>query len=425
MDWPNIQLRQLRRALFALVLLLVAAAAPALHAADAVFAEIDSIVAELSRITGLQPKAKVPYAMMNREELRKFLDARIAEVVKPEEIRIEEITLKKFGLVPQDFDLRSTTIDLLTEQAAAFYDYRKKKLFILESASHIQKQTALVHELAHALADQHFNLQKFIEGGSKSDDSAAARHAVMEGQASWLMGEYTARRMGQSLKENKRLLELMTTADPGGGQYPVFDQAPLYIRETLMFPYTRGMAFQHAVYERSGQRAFSEVFRDPPVSTQQILHPDMYFSRVAPLKPAVPQGPKGRDWRELASGSVGELDHSILLRQYAGDSEASALAPQWRGGSYKILENRKDASTVLLYASEWATPEAASSFFRYYRRVLQGKWQKFRILEESESRVLGEGDDGFFELLLAGSRVSSAEGLKSLSDYRSNGAVSR
>ena len=80
--------------------------------------------------------------------------------------------LKKLGLVPPEFDLAKATVDLMTEQAAAFYDYRKKKLFLLEASAGANDQgTVLAHELSHALADQHFNLNKYLHRG-KTDDSA-------------------------------------------------------------------------------------------------------------------------------------------------------------------------------------------------------------------------------------------------------------
>ncbi len=72
---------------------------------------------------------------MSKRQLRQFLTKRIKKTLKPEEIYADELALKMFGLVPQDFDLRKSTIDLLTEQAAAFYDYDEKKLFLLEDSS--------------------------------------------------------------------------------------------------------------------------------------------------------------------------------------------------------------------------------------------------------------------------------------------------
>jgi hypothetical protein len=116
----------------------------------------------------------VQYDTIDKTHLKQFLEDRIREEVKPEEIRSEELALKKFGFVPQDFDLKKTTVDLMTEQAAAFYDYRKKKLFLLDDSATPEQNTVLAHELAHALADQHFHLERYLRHG-KSDDSSLAR----------------------------------------------------------------------------------------------------------------------------------------------------------------------------------------------------------------------------------------------------------
>lgn len=376
------------------------------------FTEIDRIVKGLSDITGLKAKSKVGSEMIDRAHLKQFLERRIADEVKPEEIRAEETTLKKFGFLPKDYDLRASTVELLTEQAAAFYDFKKKKLFVLDASSSQLQRSALVHELAHALADQHFHLGKFMQHSGSSDDASTARLAVMEGQASWLMAEYMARQAGQTLKNNQAMLELLTGGDVGAGQFPVFDKAPLYLRETLLFPYTKGMLFQNAVIERMGQEGFSGVFRNPPVTTQQILHPGKYFSQERPSEPAVPALPAAlKRWRELAAGTMGELDHSILLRQYAGKEKAETLAPLWKGARYRVAEREKGGPSALQYVSEWETPEAARDFFAAYKLVLKGKWTSFEAIREERDLLAGRGDDGEFAVWLDGRRVSSLEGL--------------
>src|SRR5258706_8631678 len=114
------------------------------------------------------------------------------------------------------------------------------------------QQTALTHELAHALADQNFNLERFIRQGGKSDDSGLARMAVMEGQATWLMTEVMARGAGQSLASNPSLLDAVSGVAESSAQFPVFNSVPLYLRETLVFPYTEGARFQDAVFRKMG-----------------------------------------------------------------------------------------------------------------------------------------------------------------------------
>src|SRR5262249_37661185 len=215
--------------------------------------QIPPLALELTKVSGLPLKHAVPCDYISKEKINEFLKKRVKEVANPEDLRAEELTLKKFGLVPPDFNLEENTVDLLTEQAAAFYDYDKKKLFITDTTSGDTQQPVLAHEIAHALADQRFNLGRFIKHGLKSDDGSEPRRAVREGRATWRMSELLPRRMGQSLKSSPSLVAAMSSMAEGGGQYPVYDNSPLYLRMTLVFPYTKGMLFQNAVVERDGQ----------------------------------------------------------------------------------------------------------------------------------------------------------------------------
>ena len=400
------------------LILLAAATAPAQPADSArLCAQIPPLADQLTKVSGMPLRHPVPCDFITKEKIKAFLDKRVKEVAKPEELRAEELTLKKFGMVPADFNLAKSTIDLLTEQAAAFYDYDRKKLFVTDTTASENQEPVLAHEVAHAIADQNYNLSKFIKAGRKSDDGATARLAVMEGQATWLMSELLAQKMGQSLKDSPALLAMMSGATEGAaGQYPVFDKSPLYLRLTLIFPYTKGMLFQNAVLERDGQNGFGEVFRKPPVSTQQILHPEKYFSGVKPSEPALPQPHLPKGYKSLVGGSLGELEHAVMLEQYSGKEIATELAPHWRGCAFDLLEDKKAARVVLLYAVEWDTEDAARRFFAAYRRQLSKKWKQMTVATETADAVTGTGDDGRFELRRKGAVVSSIEGLPAAID---------
>ncbi len=391
--------------------LLASVSASAQETPRSTFDEIDSILDEISRITGFKRVRPVSTATISRDGLKTFLEKRIQEVVDPKELRAEEIALKKFGFIPDDFDLKNSTVDLMTEQAAAFYDYREKKLYMLEGGSSEFQRPALIHELAHALADQHFSLQKFVNPG-RSDDSVLARMAVVEGQATWLMSEFMARQNGQSLETSPLVVEMMgRAAETVPSQFPVLAKVPLYLRETLLFPYGRGLAFQQAAVVKLKKDGFAEVFRNPPQSTQQVLHPELYFARAKPTSPPLPDFDKPKGFRVLTEGAVGELDHSILIRQYAGSEEAERLAPKLKGAAFRLLEDKEGKRFVLLYTSEWAEPSAAQEYFSVYQRVLKGKWKSMNVAEESSALVIGRGDEGGFQLRVKGARVLSVEGL--------------
>jgi hypothetical protein len=408
--------RPLAWALLAALWIAAPAAAQA-PAKDELFGEIDGIVSELAEISGLEVRAKIRYARITRDHLKEFLEQRIREAVRPEEIEAQEAVLKKFGFAPPDFDLKKATIDLLTEQAAAFYDFHKKKLFVIDPRAGLDERSALVHELAHALADQHFHLEKFIGHGSQNDDGALARLAVMEGQATWLMSEYVARQSGMSLKDSPGLVTALSKASeaPSPGQFPVFDRVPLYLQETLLFPYAQGLLFQQALVKKMDKAAFSEVFRRPPESTQQVLHPEKYLEHATPVRPPLPAFSSERDYRGFTGGEMGELDHSILLRQFGGEKEAAAVAPEWRGGYFRLFERKHSPRDwrrmVLAYASEWSGPAQARQYFELYQKVLAAKWKTFDVTSRSADALAGRGDDGYFLLRLDGARVTSLEGL--------------
>ena len=403
-----------RLALFLLCVLLETAPAGAQPGtgAKSVCAQVPGITAQLTAISGMKLRHAVPCAYISKEQINQFLNKRVKEVESPEDERAEELTLKKFGLVPQDFNLAKNEVALLTEQAAAFYDYNKKKLFITDSTSSESQETVLAHELSHALADQNFNLARYIKQGRKSDDGSTARLAVMEGQATWMMSEYLARKAGGSLMDSPQAAAAMANmTDEGSGQYPVFDNQPLYLKSTLVFPYTQGMLFQNAVIQRDHLEGFGEVFRRAPVSTQQIMHPDKYFAGIEPTQPKVPETHLARGYKGLVGGTLGELEHSIMLEQYTGKERAAELAPHWRGCAFELYENKRAGRVVLLYAAEWDSEEAAGQYFAAYREVLSKKWKSMTVDSASGDLVTGRGDDGRFELRRKGATVTSVEGL--------------
>ena len=416
------------RLFLSLLLLATALAAqvpvPASPQKSAAFEGLDASVASLSEITGLARLKKVQYDTISREGLKAFIEERIKEEIKPEDIRIDEMSLKRFGFVPEEFDLKGTTIALLTEQAAAFYDYRKKKLFLLSGDSLSDTlqgdaaKTVVVHELAHALADQHFDLGKYIKHG-RTDDGSTARAAVMEGQATWLMLESMAQKAGMTITDKPEMLDLMSAGanEAMASQFPVLATAPLYIRASLIFPYNQGLKFQHALVQKLGKAAFSKVYKEPPASTQQIYHPEMYIEGFKPETVKLPVLARSKDWKTLTEGTVGEFDHAILLEQYVNADAAKEIAPAWRGGTFGLAEHKSGKHVALLYSANWKDEASAKKMFEAWARVLKGKNKKLDFTEQSDRVMAGAGDHGLFRVVLTGRTLTAIEGLKTADEF--------
>lgn len=384
------------------------------------FEQVGPMLDGLAQITGWKVDRKVPAEILHQSDFKKMMQQHMKDS-SPKAVRAEELTLKMFGLVPPDFKLAAETVDLLSEQAAAFYDYNKKRLFILDTTPDgDEARLALVHELAHALADQHHSLGKYMREGNPDDDADTARQAVMEGQATWLSWAYLFwQRNGRPEVPEDRLKELSSSA---GAEGPVYSAAPLYIQESLVFPYNQGIVFIDAVFRKLGKASFDEVFTHPPLSTQQILHPEAYFENRKPVMTDAPGldaalgKQQAHQYRDLAEGVLGEFDISALLRQYASKPEAAAAeAAHFRGGSYRLYENKHDHLPVLSYVVDMDSPEAASTYLAMYRQVLRGKWKHVEFdaqtPSQSKEQLSGTGDRGRFLIRLTGTSVQCLEGL--------------
>jgi hypothetical protein len=242
----------------------------------------------------------------------------------------------------------------------------------MESASGgLGEDVALAHELSHALADQSFNLNRFLRGAESDDDAHMARMAVMEGQATWLMSEWQARKLNQTLVGKPDVVSLMaraTVTDPT--EFPALAQAPLFLQETLIFPYTKGLLFQATVVDKLGKDGFARVFTKPPTTSRQILHPELYLEGQGAAETLeLPSSTLQLKWKTLAEGTLGELDHQVLLRDFKVDAWEE-IAAAWRGGRYRVIEDRKANKAVLLYVSSWKDETAARRFFETYRDVI-------------------------------------------------------
>jgi hypothetical protein len=378
-------------------------------------AEINTILHQLSDITGFRIRRQLPFQLITREQINTYIKSQIKHSVRPKDIFAEELSLKKLGFVPADFNLRQTTIDLLTEQAAAFYDFHQKKLFISDWAAASMREEALVHELAHALADQNFNIEKYLNKDPADSEESLARQTVVEGQASWLTLEYAARQAGRTLKDADTARELFRQeADPDDPQYPVFSKAPLYLRATMLFPYEEGQNFQQAVFLRDGQTAFGKLFRKPPVSTSQVLHPDRYFAAISSVLPVLPK--PIADMKAEIQGVFGEEDVQVLLRQYTTVAIARGLAPGMTGGQYRIDQDRKkvkdakDQHTSLVFATEWDSEDSAVAFLNAYEHVIEKKWKSVDKGDQDATHVSGKSEDGYYRVERRGRTVLSREG---------------
>jgi hypothetical protein len=398
--------------------------------AEELFHSVDEILAFDSKQTGLPIKKAVKRKLTSREEVVSYLTKHMKDE-DTQRLRRSELVLKKFGLLPRDFDLEKLLVALLREQVAGYYDPKTKTVNLLDWVPIEEQEPVMAHELTHALQDQSFNLEKWMKKGEKdlaeskkdptpndieNDEMDNARQAVVEGQAEAVMVQYALAPVGRSIVDSPALVDAMeSTMISGTPDSTVFKDAPIFLKESLTFPYSYGMEFVVKLLRKSGkEKAFADVLRNPPHTTRQIMEPDTYLSdeRIDPI-PVVDFAHDFKDYFKFDIGAMGEFDVAVLIEQYTGKESSKRLYPEWRGGYYYAARPKVDAAAplALLYVSRWSSPAKASEFAAIYAQSLGQRYKKAEeIGNPSSDKAAAQSPENKVDVLKGRHSWSTEEG---------------
>jgi hypothetical protein len=248
-----------------------------------------------------------------------------------------------------------------------------------------------------------------------NDEIDNAREAVVEGQAEAMMLEYELAPVGRSISDSPDLVETMESQMANGtDDSTVFKDAPIFLRESLTFPYSYGLNFVVKLMQKGGkQRAFAAVLANPPHTTREIMQPETYLSneKIEPMR--VPEFKRDfKDYVKFDIGAMGEFDVAVLIEQYAGKKLADQMYPEWRGGYYYAGRPKGDAVAPLglMYASRWSSAEKASEFAQIYARSLSQRYKKLEEVPDPSSKLATQDEDAKIEVLNSRHAWTTEEG---------------
>jgi hypothetical protein len=372
------------------------------------FRSVDTILKFDSQDTGLPIKHTVKRRLTTRKAIEAFLLEKMKEDKDTARVERSSIVMKKFGLLPADFDLRPFMLSLLKEQIAGYYDSKTKTVNLLNWINPEEQKPVLAHELTHALQDQHVDLEKWGDhsyeapGGTpknvtednrtiQTDEDDTAREAAIEGQAMVAYMDWSLAPMAQSLRTSPDVpLDPPSTTDKPDPDSPVLSSAPLVLRASLLFPYQDGLRFEQILLKDHGAHAaFAAVLDWPPGSSYEIMHPHEYEQHAHPARLTLPDLHPLLDatYQPYDLGVMGELDVRMLGEIFGGAGPSADLAKTWDGGVYYAAQSRSavaagkggsTASIGLIYLSQWTTPEAARAFAGLYEASLSRKYKQLK-----------------------------------------------
>jgi hypothetical protein len=304
---------------------------------------------EVAEVGGVPFRSDVPLRYLTRAELSRYLKEVLDDQYPPAQARADQRTLVAFGLLDPGTDLRAVRARLLEENVAGFYDERpgKKQLYAVSEDRRLTptNQLILSHELRHALQDQYANVHDALPASvGDFDDRRVALLSLLEGDATLVMERFLLRRLPGMEEGDLSGLSMPTPAVPG---------APRVLADQLVLPYVVGRDFARAVWQRGGWEAMKAAWSRPPESSEQVLHPDKFFAREAPLRVDVAYQPAGASL--VNEGVLGEM----LTRTLLGEG-SDAAAAGWGGDRFRVWD--VGGKSLLVWRSVWDSPMDLAEF---------------------------------------------------------------
>ena len=265
-----------------------------------------------------------------REELAALQERDVDADERRQELQTTTRVLRALGLLEGDVDLDEATKSLLSAAVAGYYDTEEKELVVRGDDLTASVRVTLVHELTHALQDQHFDLDR-EELEDRDDEAEQSFSALIEGDAVRIEGKYL-----DSLPEAEQKAAEREEMEAAAGIDPTL---PRVLMQLLAFPYAVGPGFAGALVDAGGQARLDAAFDEPPTTSEQILHPDRYVDDgEAPRSVTDPKPPES----ELDSGVLGELGLLLVLERLVEPADAVAAAGGWGGDRYVAWRDGDD-----------------------------------------------------------------------------------
>lgn len=334
-------------------------------ASDDPLATFTRIEAEVRQIRGL-PAAQIgPPQILTRDALATELERIFARDYPTDERAADNAVLRGLGLLGADQDIGALTEQLYAAQVLGFYDFDQQRMVVVSDAGlDPQARITYAHEYTHALQDAAFDTGAAHDALVGDDDAALARLGLEEGDASVAMLLW-----GLAHLTSDELL--------GVSQTPVPDMRgiPEWMVRQLELPYLAGAEFVGQLYASGGWDAIDAAYADPPVSTEQLLHPDKYAADEAPI-PVAPvdlatglSTADGAAWEATETTTLGEAMISIWLAGIGVTSDDANVAADGWGGDALSLASGPAGAWALAFHVTWDAPAQAEEFATTYETV--------------------------------------------------------
>jgi hypothetical protein len=321
--------------------------------------KINQIRDYVVNIRGLKPRQDVPALFLTRVQLRERLKSEYtASRISSALDRNRELYVALDMLDPTA-DFASIALDSAAQNTAGFYTPSEQKLYLVADSVNMfaSEEIVYAHEYVHALQDQHFGLSRFLDQDVSADQAIAAR-ALAEGDATLVMGAYQFSEITASELEYMAYRASFVDRE-------VIDAVSPSLGILTFFPYLQGSYFVYSLWVDSGfgWDRVNAAYTDPPVSSEQVMHPEKYLARDMPQAVTLPDLAPVLDpgWQEVDRNVLGEIGLLAWLSDHLDLNTAAEGAAGWDGDLYTLWSNAA-GDHILVVQSVWDAPGEAAQF---------------------------------------------------------------
>ncbi|MDQ2996841.1 MAG: hypothetical protein M3R61_07280 [Chloroflexota bacterium] len=363
---------------------------------------MNTINGQVAPLRSLAPLENVPRDFMNHEQLRAYFTAALAREWSPEAEQQDHAVVQALDMNDGSADTRQSQIDSMVKSILGFYDQNSKQLVVVTERAQmgVRDKVTYAHEFTHSLQDQHYNLTALFARAEGNSDYHMAIKGLVEGDATLTMGLYVRKNLTAMDIANYQLEEFESIDLSGaltGRSGPLTESA-------AYFPYQEGAAFVALLYQNGGWSTVSAAFKNPPRSTEQVLHPERYFSGDAPTSIQLP-ALRLNGWHSIAEDTLGELYLRIYLEHKLDFAQAIPAAEGWGGDRYQVLGNSQ-GQVALALQTAWDSPADAREFFDTYSTfVVALAGGNPQVLQADATHMRWQLAGRQFYLSLAGAQV--------------------
>lgn len=325
--------------------------------------KIDEVILFVEQWRGLALPDDVPINFLTRQELHNKWREESFDQSVIDTLRRQQEFYIAIGLVEPTVDLVQMAFETQTGAVLGYYSPTEKAMYIVTDSVNMfaREEMTFAHEYAHALQDHHFGLGDW-RTANRTQDEALARRALPEGDAQLVEALFTRENIDQGELDYNLYRQMLQAAPEVDGVSPA-------LGALAYFPYSAGEYFVRYLYVQGNQswHLVNQAYRNPPVSSEQVMHPEKYLAGEQPVPVLLPDlAPTlGTAWQELDRDVLGEIGLLVWLLDGVEPTLAINSAAGWDGDAYTLWVDN-EGRRLLALQTVWESVAEADEFFEAF-----------------------------------------------------------